>query len=134
MNYLEYFEFVKRINERLKESQWAEIEVAGIGNTITLYCSLDQSLGHFMEIHFRNVNFMKLKTEWRIDDLNDFIIIPNEKTFKEYNKKYQILVGNLMFLLTSEDDEEFIICAETIDFDLVDVKTKLHHDIFNKKE
>lgn len=111
-------EKIDAINAIISKESFFDIEVLKMtGVDLIIAGSKDFSYSHSLEIVFKDVFHIYINSKWSLDTAIPFIRILEGNDAYEYNGKYGIEQGNILFSLSVEDiGTTFCIAAKGIDF------------------
>lgn len=109
---------IEAVNSTISKEPFFDIEVLKMtGVDLVVAGSKDFSYSHSLEIIFKDVFHMCINSKWSIDTEIPFVRILEGDEAYQYNEKYDVEQGNIIFSLSVEDMETtFYIVAKDIEF------------------
>lgn len=109
-----------KINNYLRDNLWMDFELVKVGMNFTeLHGFIDEAYNDKIIIRFKSVHMLNIVTHFTYSGKNDFIsLIEKEKAYA-INVKYDVPIGNKIFLLTNTNiSSEMFIIANDIEMEV----------------
>lgn len=120
MNINEIRKVVADINHYAKKQLWLDFEVNQyLNRKMTVIGSIDPSSTPNIEIHFEDIFFVSLPTEWNTDTSVSILVLPEGEEAFLINKKFQVEQGYYLFKFIPEyypDEFGCLIASKKISF------------------
>jgi hypothetical protein len=123
MDQNEITKIVEEINYYLKQNNWMDFEISCFkNNSLTVNGGLSLSYPPEIIIHFKQVYFLSLPTEWNTDTSIEriFSIVGGEEA-RSLNLKFQVEQGHHIFKFIPEGFAEgfgCLVCALSVSYEL----------------
>lgn len=109
---------IKTINRIVMSEPFFDFEIAKMnGVDLTLVGSKDFSYCHTLEIIFKDVFHVSMNSKWSVDTGNPFLFIPTDKEQFDFNVKFDVERGNIIFAFVAENFlTSFYIASKDLEF------------------
>ena len=109
---------IKIVNQIVMSEPYFDFEISKMnGVDLILVGSKDFTYSHTLELVFKDVFRVSMNAKWSVDTKDSFISILTDKEQFDYNVKFDIEQGNVVFAFAAEGfSSAFYIVSKDIEF------------------